>query len=102
MSSKFLFYFVHSISRIKRRFSLIIPPVGDVISTLDAAKVSDTVMFLVSAKTNNEGDISKVVDSWGQNILPTVLAQGLPAAAVALTNLENIPIKVNNIKRLFD
>ncbi|XP_051167927.1 pre-rRNA-processing protein TSR1 homolog isoform X1 [Leptopilina boulardi] len=81
------------ISRIKRRFSLIIPPVGDVISTLDAAKVSDTVMFLVSAKTNNEGDISKVVDSWGQNILPTVLAQGLPAAAVALTNLENIPIK---------
>ncbi|XP_043462777.1 pre-rRNA-processing protein TSR1 homolog [Leptopilina heterotoma] len=82
-----------SIGKFKQRFTLIISPVGDTISTLDAAKVSDTVVFLTSAKANNEGDASEVVDSWGQNILLTVLAQGLPAATVALTDLENVPAK---------
>lgn len=65
---------------------------------MDAAKVSDTVVLLTSAKANNEGDSLEVVDSWGQNVLLTLLAQGLPAATVALTDLENVPIKVVELK----
>lgn len=63
--------------------------------------MSDTVLFLISAKSNNDGDAPKVVDSWGKDILLSVLAQGLPASTIALTNLDNLPAKVNSLLNLF-
>lgn len=95
----FVTYIMHnllnSIPRFKQRFAIIIPPVGDIFSTLDAAKVADTVLFLISAKSNVEGETAEeIIDTWGENIILSARAQGLPTTIVALTDLDNLPQKV--------
>ena len=86
---------LNSIPRFKQRFSIIIPPVGDMLSTLDAAKVADTVLFLIAAKSKIEGEATEeIIDTWGENIILAARSQGLPTTIVALTNLDNIPQKV--------
>ncbi|XP_033213769.1 pre-rRNA-processing protein TSR1 homolog [Belonocnema kinseyi] len=83
-----------SIPRFKQRFSIIVPPVGDILSTLDAAKVADTVLFLISAKSNIDSEAAEeIIDSWGENIILSARAQGLPTTIVALTDLDNLPQK---------
>ncbi|XP_076651890.1 tsr1 ribosome assembly factor [Halictus rubicundus] len=79
-----------SVPRFKQRFSIIIPPVGNVFATLDATKVATTVLFVVST-LNGQGD--EILDDWGQEIIMSCVAQGLTVPVVALTNLENIHIK---------
>ena len=84
-----------SIPRFKQRFSFVIPPVGDLISSIDATKVSDTVLFLLSAKSNIEGEaVKEIVDSWGEKVISSTVAQGLPSTIVVLTDLESLPQKV--------
>lgn len=83
-----------SIPRFKQRFSIIIPPVGNVFATLDAAKVATTVLFAVSA--TNQHDNSQrntILDQWGEEIIIPCVAQGLTTPMVALTNLENLHLK---------
>lgn len=60
---------------------------GNDLAILDILKVSDTVVMLASAGTN------EAVDDWGKNILTAALAQGLPTPIIALTDLESIPLK---------
>ncbi|XP_011306293.1 pre-rRNA-processing protein TSR1 homolog [Fopius arisanus] len=83
-----------SIPRFKQRFSLIVPPVGNTFATLDAAKVSTTLLFVTSVALESCGNQkSEAIDSWGEEILEACLAQGLPTTIIAITDLESIPIK---------
>ncbi|KAK2575866.1 hypothetical protein KPH14_007238 [Odynerus spinipes] len=83
-----------SIPRFKQRFSIIVPPVGNVFATLDAAKIANTVLFATSATHTVDNTIrEEVIDAWGNEIITSCLAQGLPTTIVTLTNLEKIPLK---------
>lgn len=83
-----------SIPKFKQRFSIIVPPVGNVFATLDAAKIANTVLFATSATHAADDTIrEEVIDTWGNEIITSCLAQGLPTTIVALTNLEKIPLK---------
>jgi pre-rRNA-processing protein TSR1 len=77
-----------STPRLKQRFSVVVPSHGHPYSTLDILKVADTAIFLVSACQQNG------IDSAGENILTSCLAQGLPSTIVAVTDLESLPPKV--------
>lgn len=81
--------------RFKQRFSIIIPPVGNLFATLDATKVATTVLFVMSAI--NQCDNSprdEILDQWGKEIIMPCVAQGLTTPVVALMNVENLHIKV--------
>ncbi|XP_012277899.1 pre-rRNA-processing protein TSR1 homolog [Orussus abietinus] len=83
-----------SLPRYKQRFTFVTPPVGNTFATLDAAKVANTVLFVVSATTGHSTDSkTDIVDSWGEEIIVACLAQGLPSTIIGLINLEDIPIK---------
>jgi pre-rRNA-processing protein TSR1 len=66
----------------------VVPLCGDLYSTLDALKVADTALFLVSASQQNG------IDAVGENVLTSSLAQGLPSTIVAVMDLESLPPKV--------
>ncbi|KDR22360.1 pre-rRNA-processing protein TSR1 homolog [Zootermopsis nevadensis] len=76
-----------SIPRFKQRFSVMVPLHGDLYSILDALKVADTVLFLVSACQQHG------VDAVGEKILTSSLAQGLPSTIVAVMDLDSLPPK---------
>ncbi|KAG7212672.1 hypothetical protein KM043_012952 [Ampulex compressa] len=78
-----------SVPRFKQRFSVIVPPVGNVFATLDAAKVATVILFVTSADQSE----NNIVDNWGEEIVTSCLAQGLSTAIVALTNLETVHVK---------
>lgn len=81
-----------TLPRFKQHFSLIIPPKDNYLATLDALKVSDTVVFLVSANAGVEfGD--EIIDSSGRKILASAFAQGVPTPVVAVTDLDKLPVK---------
>lgn len=84
----------HSVPRFKRRYALLVPPVGNTEATLDAAKVSTTVLFVASATESDAAPRSQIIDDWGEEIIVACLAQGLPTTIVALSNLENVHTKV--------
>ena len=65
-----------SMPRFKQRYSFIFPQYGNLYALLDAAKVSDSLLFLVSAE---EG-----IDDYGEYCLTCLFAQGLPAPIVAI------------------
>lgn len=79
-----------SIPRFKQRLSFVIPPIGNTLANLDAAKVADTILFVVSAAPKSENDSSRAVDEWGEEILLASIAQGLPTSIVAVTDLESL------------
>ena len=58
-----------------------IPPQGDLYSTLDALKVADTALFLVSASYGS------CIAEFAVHISPSFLALGLPFTVVAVTYL---------------
>lgn len=71
------------------------PPIGNTFATLDLAKVANTILFITSAV--HESDKSQretVIDSWGEEIIQSVISQGLATPIVAITNLESLPMKV--------
>ncbi|OAD58581.1 Pre-rRNA-processing protein TSR1 like protein [Eufriesea mexicana] len=83
-----------SIPRFKQRFSIVVPPVGNLFATLDIAKIATTVLFVVSAinQSNNSPRV-EVIDNWGKEIIMPCVAQGLSTPIVALTNVESLHIK---------
>lgn len=64
-----------------------LPPKGNLIAALDAVKVCDTVVFMLSAK-------NEVIDEASEKILTCLLAQGLPSTAVVLMDMEIMPLQV--------
>lgn len=80
--------FFCSVPRWKQRFSFILPPKGNLIAALDAAKVCDTVVFLLSAQND------EIIDEASEKLLTCLLAQGLPSTAVALMDTEILPVQV--------
>lgn len=81
----------------KQRFSIIAPPIGNVLATLDAAKVATTILFVISATNQANNDTEReVIDDWGKEILISCLAQGLPSTIVAVNNIQKIHVKVSS------
>ncbi|XP_071873874.1 tsr1 ribosome assembly factor [Bombus fervidus] len=83
-----------SVPRFKQRFSIVVPPVGNLFATLDIAKIATTILFIVSA--TNKSDNSprfEVLDDWGKEIIMPCVAQGLTTPLIALTNVESLHIK---------
>lgn len=71
------------------------PPIGNIFGTLDLTKVVNTVLFVTSAV--NESDKSQrndILDSWGEDIIQSVISQGLATPIIAATNVECLPLKV--------
>lgn len=64
------------------------PQRGNLFAILDSLKVADTVLFVISALSKPH------VDEVSQDIMTSILAQGLPATTVAVMELENVPKKV--------
>ena len=90
-----LIFFYDSVPRFKQRFSIVVAPVGNLFATLDIAKIATTVLFVASA--TNKSDNSprlEVLDNWGKEIIMPCVAQGLATPLIALTNVENLHIKV--------
>lgn len=55
------------------------------LDVLDALKVADSVLFLVSTSG---------IDSVGEVLLTASLAQGLPSTTTAVVDISTVPIKV--------
>ncbi|KAJ8933918.1 hypothetical protein NQ318_016490 [Aromia moschata] len=90
---------VNGIPRFKQRYSFIALNTDSDFTVLDTLKVSDTVLFLISAATGIE-DSEQLIDEWGNRILMSSMAQGLPTPIVAVTDLESIgPKKRNEFKQ---
>ncbi|KAJ8930714.1 hypothetical protein NQ314_016479 [Rhamnusium bicolor] len=65
---------VFSVPRFKQRFSFVTPKTDNELAVLDHLKVSDTVLYLISAATGIE-DNELLIDKWGHNILTSSFAQ---------------------------
>ncbi|ELU03121.1 hypothetical protein CAPTEDRAFT_173748 [Capitella teleta] len=74
-----------SVPRFKQRFGFLVPPYGDLYAMLDAAKVADSILFLLSP--------SDAIDKYGEHCLSCLYAQGLPSSIVALQGLKKFPAK---------
>lgn len=84
------YYISYSVPRFKQRFCFVECNNENLFDVLDILKVADTVLFVVSV----EG-----IQSEGELLLTTTLAQGLPTTVVTLVDLLNLPPKVR-IKKL--
>ena len=70
------FIFVYcSIARFKQRVSLYIPPTNNLHDVLDAAKVADSILFVLSPDSD-EG----VISDEGDCCLKCLMGQGMPSA----------------------
>jgi hypothetical protein len=87
MSHKLILSFSSS-PRLKQQFSVVLTRPGGIFSTLDALKVADTALFVLSAN-HPDG-----IDALGKKILIGCLAQGLSSTIVAVANLENLMLTV--------
>ncbi|KMQ92533.1 pre-rrna-processing protein tsr1-like protein [Lasius niger] len=82
------------VPKMKQRFSIIVPPIGNVLATLDAAKVANTILFITSVACRTNGDTEKeIIDNWGKEIIVSCLAQGLPTTVFAVHNIQRLHIK---------
>lgn len=81
------------IPRFKQRFSIIVPPVGNIFATLDSAKVANTILFVTSVASQTNDTRKEAIDDWGKEIIVSCLAQGLPATVVAVHNIQKLHIK---------
>ncbi|XP_072027418.1 pre-rRNA-processing protein TSR1 homolog [Amphiura filiformis] len=73
-----------SVPRFNKRFTFLCPP-NNLSAILDAAKVADSLLCVVSP---TEG-----IDGWGETCLTCLFAQGLPATTLVIQGLSEIPIK---------
>ncbi|CAG9814514.1 unnamed protein product [Phaedon cochleariae] len=81
-----------SMPRFKQKFAFVMPTLDKDFAVLDALKVADTILFLISASSGHE-DNDLVIDKWGESIITSSFAQGLPTPIIALTDLESIALK---------
>ena len=65
-----------SVPRFKQRFGFLTPPHGNLYALLDAAKVADSMVFLVSPESG--------LDTYGDHCLSCIFAQGPPAPVLAI------------------
>lgn len=72
-----------SLPNFKQRFSFVCPEVGNDFATVDALKIADTVLFIVSA-------VDDPIDEWGERVLALAMAQGMPTPIVALMDMESL------------
>ncbi|XP_022099360.1 pre-rRNA-processing protein TSR1 homolog isoform X2 [Acanthaster planci] len=79
-----------SIPRFKHRLTFLTPP-PDLTSVLDAAKVADSLLCVISP--------SECWDTWGDLCLSCLFSQGLPATTVVTRGLDKIPVKKRNEAR---
>lgn len=101
MSVFFPFLSFSSLPRFRQHFSLVVPKAGDLYATLDACKVVDNVVFLISPPTENESTVSNSTlnegalgfDGSGEKLLSAIMAQGLPSPIFVINEFESIPIK---------
>ncbi|XP_060084844.1 pre-rRNA-processing protein TSR1 homolog [Ylistrum balloti] len=77
-----------SVPRFKQRLSFFIPEYGNLHAILDAAKVADSLLCLLSP----EG----AVDSVGEYCISCLYAQGLPAVTFGVQGLKTLNIKKQN------
>ena len=75
------------------------PKPGDLYAALDACKVVDSVLFLLSPDSDMGSDgvsISEVTsgfDEFGEVVLAAIMAQGLPSPLFVLNDIETVPQK---------
>ncbi|XP_074621651.1 pre-rRNA-processing protein TSR1 homolog [Acropora palmata] len=74
--------------QLKQRFTFYKLKYGDLYSVLDAVKVADSLLFLLSA--------THPVDAFGEKCLSCIFAQGLPTQFHAFQGLDEIPTKKQN------
>ena len=74
-----------SVPRLKKRVALLCPPAGDLYAVLDAAKVADAVLFLLSPDGADEA---------GTRLLSAVFAHGVSSCAQAVLGLSEATPKV--------
>ncbi|XP_032663678.1 pre-rRNA-processing protein TSR1 homolog [Odontomachus brunneus] len=84
---------MHICTKFKQRFSIIVPPMGNVLATLDAAKVANTILFVTSVTSETNDTKREAIDDWGKEIIISCLAQGLPATIFAVHNIKKLHIK---------
>jgi len=93
---------IFSLPRFRQNYSLIVPKPGDVYAALDACKSADSVIFLVSPASDNESFISDKTssnegalgfDDAGEELLSTIMAQGLPSPIFLLNDIDIVPLK---------
>ncbi|KAL1460744.1 hypothetical protein WDU94_012696 [Cyamophila willieti] len=77
-----------SLPRFKQRFTFVLVDTSNIFTVLDALKAADTVLFLMSP--------SEGIDPTGHVLLTAIIAQGLPTTAMAIFNLNDVPIKKRN------
>uniref|UniRef100_A0A8D8XGS9 Pre-rRNA-processing protein TSR1 homolog n=1 Tax=Cacopsylla melanoneura TaxID=428564 RepID=A0A8D8XGS9_9HEMI len=77
-----------SLPRFKQRFTFVLIDTSNMFTVLDALKAADNVLFLMSP--------SEGIDSTGHVLLTAIIAQGLPTTAMAIFNLNDVPIKKRN------
>lgn len=87
----------YSVPRFKQRFSIIVPPIGNITGTLDAVKTATAIVFVTSVinQTYNDGK-QEIVDNWGKEVIVSCFAQGLPVTIVAVHNIQKLDIKVSS------
>jgi len=75
-----------AVPRFKRRFSFLTPPVDDEHAVLDACKVADTAVILLS--------VADDVDEEAERLLTAILSQGLPSEPVfVVVDLDTLAAK---------
>ncbi|XP_054012596.1 pre-rRNA-processing protein TSR1 homolog [Hylaeus anthracinus] len=83
-----------SVPRFKQRFSIVVPPIGNLFATLDAAKVATSIVFVISAINHSDNSQrDEILDEWGKTVIMACVAQGLATPVVTLTNVENLHVK---------
>ncbi|KZT57541.1 ribosome biogenesis protein tsr1 [Calocera cornea HHB12733] len=71
--------------RFKTSLQFLLLPYRQLYAALDACRVADYVIFVLSAETE--------VDSWGELCLRCLQAQGLPEVVTVVPDLEEVPAK---------
>ncbi|XP_307850.5 pre-rRNA-processing protein TSR1 homolog [Anopheles gambiae] len=87
-----------NVPRFRQRFSFVIPETGHgrELNVLDALKVCDSVILLLTAVA---GETDEVIDKAGAKVLNMALTQGLPTPMVCLMDMESInPKKRSQVK----
>lgn len=70
---------------------------GDILATLDAAKVATTILFVTSVASPVKDSMQReIIDDWGKQIIVSCLAQGLPSTIVAVHNIQRLHMKVSS------
>ncbi|KAK3578778.1 hypothetical protein CHS0354_035687 [Potamilus streckersoni] len=82
-----------TVPRFKQRLSFYCPPCGDLYALLDAAKIADCLLCVLST--------DRGIDDYGEQCLSCLFGQGLPSVTLALQGLKTLPQKKQHEVRKF-